>query len=426
MAKRVLLVTYHFPPSAATGSYRLLSMSRYLPRFGWDTVVVAPPTLPWEPMDERLVSRVPASTRTYFSPYPHGLINKVIRRLGGISEAWLPRCLAQVRRAVRETQPQVILTSSPPHCVHLIGMYAQRRMGIPWVADLRDPIVARKSLGTNRHPLKMRTYENWTMKRARVVIANAAGAQRVLVEQFPQYRSKTATVTNGFDPEDFPRQERKSGPSSRIIHTGELYAGRDPGSFLDALVLLGKDQPGGSRLVHVDFYGRDSDGKLEMENGVKQRGLEAVVHSHGHISYSQSQKEMVASDLLLLIDNPGRKTGVNAKLYEYLGAGRPILAIVEPDSDSSAVLEASGVLYRLVPPDGPAESVARAMRELLQAGTSWQGSPPEKVVRFTREHQMGLLARILDAAVQSPTGDVELDDDLSPGTMPIPAPGGTS
>src|SRR5437870_4111524 len=110
--RKLLLLTYHFPPTAASGTFRILGFARHLPSYGWQPVVVAPPQLPWEPIDEELVRHVPPEVIVNPVPYPaHGL-TKPLRRFARHA-LWLPKALAAARRAVEEHRPEAVLTSSP-------------------------------------------------------------------------------------------------------------------------------------------------------------------------------------------------------------------------------------------------------------------------------------------------------------------------
>ena len=109
------------------------------------SVVVAPPQLPWEPVDQSLMEKIPAETALYHVPYPKGLLWKPLRRLSPLG-IWLPKAWAACRRAICEHQPDALLTSGPPHLVHLLGRELRNRYGLPWIADFRDPWVAGERL----------------------------------------------------------------------------------------------------------------------------------------------------------------------------------------------------------------------------------------------------------------------------------------
>jgi len=120
----------------------------------------------------------------------------------------------------------------------------------------------------------------------------------------------------------------------------------------------------------------------------------------GHLAYAQALEAMCRADVLLLLDQPGRRSGVPAKLYEYLGAGRPILALAEPDGDVAAVLRASGVPYRLASPSRPDE-IRPALLELVEAVAERRFGPPGRErLAFTREHLTERLADLLDNSLR--------------------------
>src|SRR5207248_10725875 len=108
--RKLLILTYHFPPSAASGTFRMIGFVRHLRRFGWQTIVVAPPRLPDEPTDEGLLGRVPPETAVYRIPYPDHWLSKPIRKFFPFG-VWLPMAAAGCYRAIRDHRPDAVLTS---------------------------------------------------------------------------------------------------------------------------------------------------------------------------------------------------------------------------------------------------------------------------------------------------------------------------
>ncbi len=397
--RKLLLVTYHFPPSAASGTFRMLGFARHLPGFGWSTTVVAPPGLPWEPTDAGLVRQVPGETAVRHVPYPSGAPKAV--RWAAPWGVWLWPALKECARAAQEERPDAVLTSGPPHFVHLLGLYLKRRHRLPWVADFRDPWV--HGWGRERR-LSARDrwdafWERQVMAQADTVIANAPNACAALRAAFPRHAHKMVTLTNGYDPENFPRRAEAAALSEslHIVHAGELYAGRDPRSFLDALQSLNSDGQGGTRALRVSFLGRGARGNVDLPDEVERRGLGAVVEVGGQVPYAQTLQELCQADILLLLDGPGRRVGVPAKLYEYLGAGRPMLVLAEADGDVAAVLRESGVPHRIAPPGDPAR-IRQALLELVEGLAAGRLAPPTKqqTARFTRAAIAGRLAEVLE------------------------------
>ncbi len=389
--RQVLLLTYHFPPSAASGTFRMLGFVRHLPRFGWDVHVVAPPEMPWDPVDPALSAAVPSQTGYDAVPYPDAAPRWL--RWFAPYGVWLPFAWRACRRAIGMRRPDVVLTSGPPHVIHLLGLLLKCTERLPWVADFRDPWIS----GLVRQPWtlaqrRQRYAEKQVFAHADRVVANAPNAARLFGDTYPRQAGKIVTVTNGFDP---PPQLAPLPPSAgtlRLLHAGEIYAGRDPLPLLDAMAEL--KQAGQSLRLEVMGNVHLPSGDLIAE--AARRGLGADVRVRGQLPYQEALQEMVRSDLLVLLDGPGRTIGVPAKLYEYFGAGRPILALAEPAGDTAAILRASGIAHRIAPPRDVGR-IRQAIAELASAPPA--ALDPERLRRFTRESLAGELAGILEQVV---------------------------
>jgi glycosyltransferase involved in cell wall biosynthesis len=395
--RKLLLVTYYFPPCAASGTFRALGFARHLPKFGWQPVVVAPPQMPWEPLDKGLSRQVPPDTPVYPVPYPQSRLHRLAQRFIS-SGIWWPRALAACARAVREHHPDALLTTGPPHGIHLLGQLLHLRHGLPWVADFRDPWAA-ANWQARRRGLRGwwdRHCERLVMRTADVVIANAPRACAGLQAAYPQYRHKMVSITNGYDPENFPVTGTRPPGDGRLtlLHAGELYAGRDPRPLLDALRELSVVHP-----LRLYLLGRSEDAGFDLGAEIRRRGLEGAVEFSGQVSYGRAVAEMAAADVLLLLDTPGRRIGIPAKLYEYLGAGRPVLALAEPDGDTAWALRESGVLHRVAPLTDAAR-IKQALSELIAANAAGQSvTATGQRFAFTRERLAQQLAECLDACV---------------------------
>jgi glycosyltransferase involved in cell wall biosynthesis len=213
---------------------------------------------------------------------------------------------------------------------------------------------------------------------------------------FPAQADKIVAIPNGYDPEVFDALTRRPDPEGRwtLVHPGQLYAGRSPLPLLDALRGLQADWPAGRPLPRLRLLGSGHALTADLNDEARRRGLdERVVSVEEHVPYRDSLRAMVDADVLLLLDSPGRRIGVPAKLYEYLGAGRPILALGEPDGDSAWVLRTSGVAHRLAHPDDVV-GIGQALRELMALGPDVEPAPGRR--EFTRERLAGRLAELLD------------------------------
>jgi len=401
VARRVLLLTFHFPPSAASGSFRLLSFAQHLPAHGWETLVVAPPSMPWEPVDLSLNARIPPQTAVRRVPYP-GRLPKVVRWLAPWA-VWLPFAHAAVRKVVRAHRPDAILSSGPPHWVHLLGRSAGRKHRLPWIADFRDPWI------TSAFHLRLsswqkrwqRRWEDRVLRDADLVLGNAPRACEALKLAYPRAADRIECLTNGFDPESFPRDIERVRPPGplRVLHAGELYVGRDPRPLLDAIAAIGAET---SLDFRVEFLGRvEYAAGADLARDARRRGVEHRVICRGQVGYEQILREMCDADVLLLMDTPGRRIGVPAKLFEYFGAGRPILALGEADGDLATILAQSGTPHRIVRPDSAA-AIRAALIDLprLAATTPRPSSNLDGRLRFSRRRLAGQLADLLARAAR--------------------------
>jgi glycosyltransferase involved in cell wall biosynthesis len=403
-SRKVLILTFHFPPSSASGTLRVLGFVRHLPGFDWGTVVVAPPRVPWEPTDQALADQIPSEAVVYKVPYPEGWMWKPLRRLAPLG-VWFPGAWTACRRAIREHQPAAIFTSGPPHLIHLLGRHVRNRYDLPWIADFRDPWIAGDP-STFSKKIVPKTWEYRAemnvMRDADAIVTNTPGAQSLLRQAFPEYAAKMASITNGYDPGSFV--PNAVAPFSRgtleITHLGEIYANRDPAPLLEAIRSLGPSSRPKGLSVRVRFVGRLETAQKRLEEAIQAGGLEDTVELCGQIPYSASLRAMVQADILLLLDSPGRKAGVPAKLYEYIGAGRPILALAESDGDVAWVLRESGILHRIAPPRDP-DAIRKAILELLDDPTAANLlSATVSSSRFARDSLAAELADLLNWCVE--------------------------
>lgn len=398
--RKVLLLTFHFPPSGAVAAYRMLGLVRHLPKFGWQPVVVAPTQVPWEPTDLSLLAQVPGETAVERVPWAGGIAGALAQRIAPEAH-WITKAIPACRRMVAEHEPEAVITSSPPGIIHMLGRWVQARHGLPWVACFRDPWVTnrlhRSSSCRERIDLRL---ERMVMNRANQLVANTPRNLEGWQRAYGANAQKMTMITNGFDPERFGQPLDPGPPRERltILHAGELYAGRDPRPFLDAVQQLHAEQ----LPIDAEFLGRSTEQSLNLSREIEQRGLEDAVKQSGHVSYDTSLQRMMRADILLLFQTPGNHVGIPAKLYEYLGAGRPILAISESDSDIAWALRESRILHRIAAPTD-VKAIKAAIRELTAELRAHSAVTPDPsaVQQFTRQAMALRFAACLDRIAPS-------------------------
>jgi glycosyltransferase involved in cell wall biosynthesis len=404
MTRNLLLLTYQFPPSSASGTFRMLGFAQHLRRFGWRVQVVAPPAMPWDPVDPALSAQVPAETRFHAVPYPKSAPR--LLRLAAREAIWLPFAWRACREVMRNDRPDLVLTSGPPHVIHLLGLWLKKSQRLPWVADFRDPWVT--GVAKARLTLRqrwMRYWEKQVFKHADRIVANAPNARQLYCDTYPGQIGKIVTLTNGFDAPARCAPPPPSTGTIRMLHAGEIYAGRDPLPLLDAMAELKSTSATPGLAIRLEVMGGVHLAGVDLATEAERRSLVSAVQVRGQLPYQEALQEMAQADVLVLLDGPGRKIGVPAKLYEYFGAGRPILALAEPDGDTANILRASGILHRIAPPKD-AGRIRQALAELTgELAASPTITPdPEHLRRFTRESVARELAEIMDQEVARAIG----------------------
>jgi glycosyltransferase involved in cell wall biosynthesis len=392
---KVLIISLHFPPSAASGSFRILGFCHHLPKFGWQPLVVACPQVPGEPLDPDLASLIPEHTHVQYVSYPHGPLARLSARLLYRARAsridrhlsWSLAALQTCRRMIQQYQADAILTSGPPHTTHLLGLKLKREFNLPLIADFRDPwITSSTTRGLARIGQKL---EQTVFTGADQIIANAPKAHEAFQLAHPRQSHKIVAISNGFDPDSAP-PPNLAIDKIEILHTGELYHGRDPKPLLSALRLAEKSCP--QTRWQLTFMGRANS--LIPES--LPRNCTSPVIAEPQAPYSAAKARMRSAHILLLLDTPGRQIGVPAKLYEYIGAGRPLLVLAEQDSDTATITRQSGLPHRIVSPTDPA-AIADALVDLTEIAASQQPTHHLRAPSpFTRRTLTQQLASLLD------------------------------
>ncbi|HKT44783.1 MAG TPA: glycosyltransferase family 4 protein, partial [Gaiellaceae bacterium] len=382
---KVLLVTRHFPPGGGGGVQRPLKFATHLPALGIETHVLAPDVpgslpdgaeleLPTQAWIHRVRYVGPRAGR----PAERLLAKQGLARVGTQAALlgrrllvpdenvpWSTFALPIAIRLVRREKIDVVLTTSPPPSLHLLGAAVKRTTGAAWVADLRDPLTS--------HPHR-RGYES---QLARLKEASVGGVGRLVASQADaivaaseaiaeearalEPKGKVVTIANGCDFDDFAGLEHRTSDRLRITHTGHFHGKRDPKPFLQALAESGLDD------VVVRFAG---DFRAADREYAESLGLGERVELLGDVSRRRSLELQRDSEALLLLipESGGRGRGVlTGKIYEYLAAERPILAVVPPDGAAARLVGDTGS-GTVVPPDD-----VEAMREaLLELHRRWR------------------------------------------------------
>jgi hypothetical protein len=299
---------------------------------------------------------------------------------------------------LRATKFDAIFSSFSPPASHVVASILARRHGIPWVADFRD-LWTQNHIGARRGPLHWleRGFEKRILRGCRSMTT----VSEPLKEELERLHGKpVAVLPNGFDPEDYPEIPAPSEGPLRIVYTGMLYPGkRDPSPLFEAVRRTIDDGRLPRDGLRIEFYGSDP----ELVFGLAEaHGVRDMVEALPRIAHAESVRRQLAADVLLLLEwNDPRAKGVyTGKVFEYLGARRPILAL----GPSGGVLEAllrdtrAGVLAATT--GDICEALAGWFSERRRAGRLPYAADAGTVLSFSRRGQADALARALDAAVR--------------------------
>ena len=415
---KLLLVTLYWPPAGGGGVQRPLKFAQYLPVLGIETHVLAPDDSKWihEDADLRVPTQAWVHRVRYLGPKGrrpaeelHGkkglgraLVQArlVSRRLLVPDEnvSWNLTAIPAAIRIARKERIDVVLTTSPPNSVHFVGAAVKKATGATWVADLRDSLVAHPH--RRAESMAVRAKEKVDNGVARLVARSADAIVCVsdaIAEEARSFspRGRVVTISNGCDFDDFAGLDYAPGDRFRITHTGSFFGKRDPRPFLTALDESGLD-------VQARFLGdfRSSDREWAAERGLTSGTsgdrLELIPYAPRQASLELQRNSEAL--LLLIPDAGGRGKGVlSGKVFEYLAAGRPILAAVPPDGAAAELIRETraGVV---VPPDD-VDALKSALAELHErfatGGLPATEIPEDTRYRLSRRARAEELAELL-------------------------------
>jgi glycosyltransferase involved in cell wall biosynthesis len=322
--------------------------------------------------------------------------------------SWWPAAVVQALRIIRRHRPAAIVSTSPIATAHLIGLTVSRLTGLPWIADCRDSIT---EPGYPRDALTWRTnrcLESAIMRRCTKAVFTTQGTLRMYAERYPELpSSRWAVIENGFDEENFRDAEQELSLPPRdatrritLLHSGILYPQeRDPTAFFEALARLKSGGRITAATLRIVLRATGSDGPYRQQ--IRERGIEDIVELAPSIGYRAALQEMLTVDGLLLFQASICNHQIPAKLYEYLRAGRPVLALTDPAGNTADAMRAAevGHIVNLVDPSDIAQGLENFIAG-IRTGSA-RGATPEVAQRNSRRSRAIELARLLDAAAQS-------------------------
>ena len=438
--KRVLIITYYWPPTAGSGVQRWLKMSRYLPQYGWHPVIYTPENPEVGMTDESLLRDISPEAEVIKRPIlePYAVFNILTgKKKGGKSKGntggtavnpinavghksllmrlslwlranvfvpdprflWIRPSVRFLKQYLREHPVDAIVSTGPPHSMHLIARALHRSTGIPWTADFRDPwtrIFYFKHLPlTRRSRKRYAAMELSVLREADHVVAVTDNMVRDFLEELgpgQQDKGKFHVIENGYDEADFTGITAAELPAGfNLVHTGLFSAEGNPRRLWKVLAELCRDLPGFGRDLHLTFAGKTDP---EILAAVREAGLGDRLTDRGYIPHHEANRLQKAADLLLLPlrEEPEAAGILTGKYFEYLAAGRPIAAFGPHGSilERSLAATRTGRIF-----DWEEEAPLKEYLTALYTRTLTFSPDPGAISAYTRRSLAGRYAEIL-------------------------------
>ncbi len=367
--KKVLIITYYWPPAGGPGVQRWLKFVKYLPDYNINPIVFIPENPNYPIVDSSLEKEVSKDVlivkRPIKEPYKWAsfISNKASKSIskGIISEekeqtllekvmlfvrgnffvpdarvGWVKPSVAFLSDYIKKENIQTIITTGPPHSVHLIGFHLKQKLGVKWLADFRDPwttIGYHKQLRlTTASKIRHKKFEKQVLNTANQILVTSF----ITKKEFEQITTKPiAVITNGFDNEvdvDIALDSKFT-----VSHIGSLLSKRNPEILWQALQDLVTENTDFANHFQLNIVGFASQQVLDT---IKKYNLSSYVNNEGYISHFKAIQFQKKSQVLLLIeiDSEDTKCIIPGKVFEYMTSGRPIIAIGPKDSDVEKII----------------------------------------------------------------------------------------
>lgn len=425
--KKILVITYYWPPSGGAGVQRWLKFVKYLPEYGYEPVVltVDEESASYAQIDQSLAEEVDPRIKVIrtpsFEPYnlylklsgkkeiPFGgftnegsvsFLQKIFRFIRGNlfipdpRKGWNRYALKAAKKIIDQEKIEVVITTGPPHSTHLIGYHLKKSRGIKWIADFRDPwtdIYYYKDLShtllAKRYDLKL---ERKVLNSCDKVITVGYELKKLLESKIQgSAKDKVQVITNGYDAADFKRPEIAPSEKFYITYAGTISSYYRMEGFIAALADLPEEM---RKQICIRFVGNISPVVNDL---FAKAGLDSQLELTGYVTHDVSISYLFqAGALLLLIPDVSENKGIlTGKFFEYLATGKPILAIGPTDGDVAEILKESGAGAIYSYDDAPA--IKEYIISLFE--NKKEGIRAEMAIeKYSRRSLTGVLAGIID------------------------------
>lgn len=378
MKKKVLIITYYWPPAGGPGVQRVLKFAKYLPEFGWEPIILTVTNGDYPAMDFSLEKEIPDNIKVFrtktlepFSLFKklskkdtidtyvlnnnsEGLLSKIAKLVRAnffIPDArvgWKYFALKEAKKIIKQEQPSLIFSTSPPHSVQLIAKRIAKKYRLKWVADFRDPWVESY---TNQHLPRTSWARKRDIKLEKSVLQQANFITLASIDFKKLFQTSVKNVqeiTNSFD--QIPPETTVQETELSIAYAGSMSESQVPHNFLKE---LGKNT---QRDIRFNYYGNITP---HFMNTIHKHNLQNNFKHHGYLEKSEFYTALKQNSILLLLMQPYEKGSDNIplKLFDYLAAKRFIVAFGNPSGRTAHILKEtkSGIVFSYNTPFGEKE-----------------------------------------------------------------------
>lgn len=371
--RKVLIITYYWIPSGGAGVQRWVKFVKYLREFGWEPIVYTPENPEYPSEDFSFQKDIPADVEVIKTPIwePYNVYRNLFGKKGQkinagfISENkksgwkdtlsiwirgnflipdprrfWIKPSVNYLKKYLQQNPVDAVITTGPPHSMHMIGLGLKKELpALKWVADFRDPwtnIDFYNDLYLTSFADKIhRKLEKQVILNADCVLVVGGEMVREYAEMSPK---RIKLITNGFDREDMPGEKEKLDKGFTLSHIGTLNAARNPKTLWKVLGEICSQNESFRSDLKIQLIGKTDFSVLEE---IDKNGLSSNLEKTEYLSHNEAiAKQQTSQILLLLINNSANAKGIlTGKFFEYLAAGRPILAVGPADGEVANVLE---------------------------------------------------------------------------------------
>ncbi|MFH1121129.1 MAG: glycosyltransferase family 4 protein [Bacteroidota bacterium] len=428
MKRRVLIISYYWPPSGGAGVQRWLKFVKYLRLSGWEPVIYTPENPEYPAIDESLAKDIPDGIEIIRTPIwePYRFYRKLVgagknerinagflseKKRPGLAEHfsiwlrgnffipdarkfWIKPSVKFLLKYLAEKPVDAIVSTGPPHSMHMIALGVRRKTNLPWLADFRDPWTNidfyHELMLTGWADKKHHRQELSVLRKADEVVVISRSMRTDFLSILDREYS---VITNGFDEEDVTDLKAEPDKKFTVSHIGTMVKTRNPETLWQAIRAETIHNPAFAVNLEIKLVGSVD---YSVNESIGKAGLEKYVNRVNYLPHDEVVRVQQQSQVLLLLinDTPNAKVILPGKFFEYMASRRPILCIGPPDGDAAQVIADTG--SGIVVEKNDFSGIQKAVRELYSryesGNTAIKSSGIEKYSR--KELTMRLAERL--------------------------------